>query len=81
MSVLKVVAIGRVKFKKVKKRVKAEYKNEWGERVTLEYTSGHRKRSGRPRWGYDRSGEVKVKRIDTRLSFGREVISKESMRY
>ena len=41
---------------------------------------GHRKKNGRPRWSYDRSGEVRVKRFDRRLSFRREVISKESMR-
>ena len=33
--------------KEVKKMVKAGYKNEWGERVTLDYTSGHRKRRGK----------------------------------
>ena len=46
----------------------------------MEYISGHRKRSGRPRWGYDRSGEVRVKRFDIRLIFRREIISKESMK-
>ena len=45
----------------------------------MEYTSGHRKRRGRPRWGYDSSGEVRVKRFDIRLNFRREVISKKSM--
>ena len=62
--------------KEVKKMVKAGYKNEWGERVTLDYTSGHRKRSGRPRWGNDRSKEVRVKRFDIRLNIRRKIISK-----
>ena len=67
-------------FLKVKNRIKADYKNEWGERVALEYTSEHRKRSGRPRWGYDRSREVKVMRFDIILNFRREFISEESRR-
>ena len=48
--------------------------------VREEYTSGHKKRNGRPRWGYDRSGEVRVKGFDIRLNFRREFISKQSMR-
>ena len=46
----------------------------------MEYTSGHRKRSGRPRLVYDRSGEVIVKRFDMRMNFRREFISRECMR-
>ena len=38
VSVLKIVVIGRVQFLKVKKRVKAVYKNEWEQRITVKYT-------------------------------------------
>ena len=67
-------SIERVQFQIVKKRVKGEDKNEWGEGLTLEYTSGHRKRSRGPRWGNIRSTKVRAKRFDMRLNFRREYV-------